>query len=334
MAILKHPIGRYQVIDRELGRKDWVKTKELKYLIEEELSIVVSERMINEDINAMKDDPLLAYFAPIEYNTTRKAYYYADKTYTIKAFGLKEEDINALMFYAKAINQYKEYEVFKDFTNAIEKVLDAVTIRKGLSNKGQKRTVVQTERTPKLTGSELIPLIVQALDMNLVIEFEYQKFEDSVPKKVKLQPHLLKEDRHRWYVLGRIEGHDDPTTVYALDRILAANILNEKFKPLEFDFDHYFAHSFGITVTNDDPVDVVLSFTPFQGNYLKTLKIHQTQETLIDSENEYRISVRVAPSWEFYEKILGYGNTVKVVSPREVIEEVKKKAELISKLYQ
>lgn len=334
MAISKHPIGRYQVIDRELGRKDWVKTKELKYLIEEELSIAVSERMINEDINAMKDDPLLGYFAPIEYNTTKKAYYYTDKTYTIKAFGLKKEDINALMFYAKTINQYKEYEVFKDFSNAIEKVLDAVTIRKGLSNKEQKRTVVQTERTPKLTGSELIPLIVQALDMNLVIEFEYQKFEDSEPKKVKLQPHLLKEDRHRWYVLGRVEGHDDPTTVYALDRILAANILNEKFKPVEFDFDQYFDHSFGITVTNDKPVDVILSFTPFQGNYLKTLKIHHTQKTLIDNDEEYRISVRVAPSWEFYEKILGYGNTVKVVSPREIIEEVKKKAALISELYQ
>jgi predicted DNA-binding transcriptional regulator YafY len=334
MAISKHPFGRYQVIDRELGRKDWVKTKELREIIEEELSIVVSERMINEDINTMKDDPLLGYFAPIEYNKNKKAYYYTDKSYTIKAFGLKDGDINALMFYAKTINQYKEYEVFKDFTNAIEKVLDAVTIRKGLTNKEYARTIVQTERTPKLTGSELIPLIVQALDMNQVIEFEYQKFEDTVSKLVKLQLHLLKEDRHRWYVLGRINGHDDPTTVYALDRILAAKILEEKFEPAEFNFDQYFAHSFGITVTNDEPVDVILSFTPFQGNYLKTLKIHHTQVTLVDNEAEYRISVRVIPSWEFYEKILGYGHCVKVVSPEIIIEEVKKKAALITKLYQ
>jgi predicted DNA-binding transcriptional regulator YafY len=334
MAISKHPIGRYQVIDTQLGRKDWVKTKELREIIEEELSIVVSERMINEDINAMKDDPLLGYFAPIEYNKNKKAYYYTDKSYTIKAFGLKDRDINALMFYAKTINQYKEYEVFKDFTNAIEKVLDAVTIRKGLTNKVYARTVVQTERTPKLTGSELIPLIIKALDLNQVIEFEYQKFEDTVAKLVKLQPHLLKEDRHRWYVLGRINGHDEPTTVYALDRILVAKILKEKFEPAEFDFDQYFAHSFGITVTNDEPVDIILSFTQHQGKYLKTLKIHPTQETLIDNEAEYRILVRITPSWEFYEKILGYGHSVKVVSPEIIIEEVKKKADLIAKLYQ
>lgn len=334
MSISKHPFGRYQVIDRELGRKDWVKTKELKEIIEDELSIIVSERMINEDINAMRDDSLLGYYAPIEYNKTRKAYYYTDKSYTIKAFGLKDGDINALMFYAKTINQYKEYEVFKDFTNAIEKVLDAVTIRKGISNKEHARSVVQTERTPRLTGSELIPTIVQALDSNQVIEFEYQKFEETVSKSVKLHPYLLKEDRHRWYVIGRVEGHSEPTTKYALDRMLTLSIMEDKFEPIDFDFDQYFAYSFGITVTNDEPLEVILSFTPLQGNYLKTLKIHHTQRTLIDNETEYRISVKVKPSWEFYEKILGYGNSVKVISPENIIEEVKTKAELISKQYQ
>lgn len=211
------------------------------------------------------------------------------------------------MFYAKTINQYKEYEVFKDFTNAIEKVLDAVTIRKGITNKEHARSVVQTERTPKLTGSELIPIIVQALDSSSIIEFQYQKFEDSTAKKTKLQPHLLKEDRHRWYVMGRIEGHDEPTTTYALDRMRTLNILEDKFDPIDFDFDQYFTHSFGITVTDDEPLEVVLSFTPYQGKYLKTLKIHHTQKTLIDDEKEYRVSVTVKPSWEFYEKILGYG---------------------------
>lgn len=334
MAISKHPFGRYQVIDRELRRKDWVKTKELKEIIEDELSVTVSERMINEDINAMKDDLLLGYCAPIEYNKTRKAYYYTDKSYTIKAFGLKDGDINALMFYAKTINQYKEYEVFKDFSNAIEKVLDAVTIRKGITNKEQARSVVQTERTPKLTGSELIPKIVQALDTNRVIEFEYQKFEETVSKLVEFQPYLLKEDRHRWYVIGKVESNNDPTTIYALDRMLTLRILDEKFNPIDFDFDQYFAYSFGITVNNDMPVEVILSFTPLQGNYLKTLKIHHTQKNLVDNELEYRVSVKVIPSWEFYEKILGYGNSVKVISPENIIEEVKTKAELISKQYQ
>ena len=333
MAIFKHPFGRYQIIDRELCRKDWVKTSELVRIIEEELSINVSSKTINNDINAMRYDKLLGYYAPIEDDKKNKAYYYSDKDYTIKAFGLKDGDINALNFFATTLNQYKEYEVFKDFSNAIEKVLDAVKIRSGLNNFERAKTVVQTERTPKLTGGKLIPSIVQSLNENRTIKFEYKKFDDSESKTIILEPHLLKEDRHRWYVIGRLEKYPDPTTTYALDRMTSIELLDIKFTPINFDFEEYYRYSFGITVPKEDPIEVILSFTPTQGNYLKTLKIHPTQTQLIDNDVEYRISINVKPSWEFYEKILGYGNTVKVLSPDAVIKTFKQKLKLMSEYY-
>jgi hypothetical protein len=333
MAISKYPFGRYQVIDRELCRRDFVKTNELKEIIEHELSINVSKKMINEDINAMRYDSLLGYNAPIDYNNSKKAYFYKDKNYTIKAFGLKENDINALMFYAKAINQYKDYEVFEDFSNAIEKVLDAVNIRKGVSSKEQARLIVQTETTPKVIGSELIPQIVKAINSNLLIEIAYQKFCDKAPFCKQVEPYLLKEDRHRWYVIGKTPLNDKIKT-YALDRIKRLTILETKFIPIEFDFNEHFAYSFGITVPDSEPLDVIMSFNSLQGYYLKTLPIHLTQKILIDDENEFRISVRVKPSWEFYEKILGYGGKVKVLSPQVVIDNLRSIAEKILKRYQ
>jgi len=333
MATSKYPLGRYQVIDRELTKKDWVKTKELKKIIEDELSINVSERSINEDLIAMRDDSLLGFYAPIGYNKSQKAYCYTDRNYTIKAFGLRDTDIKALMFYAKTLNQYKEYEIFKDFSSAIEKVIDAVNIRKGIRGTTPTKTIVQTEKTPKLTGSELIPIIVEALDSNKGIEFNYQKFEESKPKLTRLEPYLLKEDRHRWYILGKSEGSKKPTKTYALDRMSEVKLLDKKFSPVQFDFDKYFEHSFGITVTSEKPVDVILSFTPFQGKYVKTLPIHPTQKCLCDNKKEYRISVKVRPTWEFYEKLLGYGSSVKVISPKSTITDLKGIISLISKQY-
>lgn len=333
MAISKHPFSRYQVIDNELRRRDFIKTKELKEIIEVQLSINVCEKMINEDIKAMRDDSLLGYYAPIAYNNSKKAYYYTDRDYTIRAFGLNENDINAIMFYAKAINQYKEYEVFEDFSNAIEKVLDAVNIRKGVSTKEQARIIVQTEATPKFTGNELIPQIVKAIDSNLLIEIDYQKFCDEAPNCKEVEPYLLKEDRHRWYVIGRTLLNKRITT-YSLDRIKRLTISDKKFTPIEFDFNEYFTYSFGITVPDSEPLEVIMSFNRLQGFYLKTLPIHHTQKILIDNENEFRISVKAKPSWEFYEKILGYGGTVKVHSPQIVIDNLKSIAEKIIIRYQ
>jgi predicted DNA-binding transcriptional regulator YafY len=333
MAISKHPFGRYHVIDRELRRHDFVKTKELKEIIEDDLSINVSEKMINEDIIAMRDDSLLGYYAPIAYNKSKKAYYYTDREYTIKAFGLNENDIDAIMFYAKAINQYKDYEVFEVFSNAIEKVLDAVNIRKGVSSLEQAKTIVQTESTPKVTGSEWIPQIVRAIDSNQTIEIDYHKFCETEHSIREVEPYLLKEDRHRWYVLGKSLTKGQITT-HALDRIVALKVLEKKFVPTTFDFINHFKYSFGITVKQNEPIEVILSFKQLQGHYLKTLPLHSTQKILNDSEDEFRISVTVKPSWEFYDKILGYGGNVKVISPQSIIDNLKSIAEKIIKRYE
>jgi hypothetical protein len=115
----------------------------------------------------------------------------------------------------------------------------------------------------------------------------------------------LKEDRHRWYVVGKLDGKTKPTIIYALDRLQDIKILDEKFIPVEFDFDQHFRYSLGITVTPGEPVEVILSFTPQQGNYSKTLMIHPNQETLIDNEDEFSIAIKVKPAYEFMRKYLG-----------------------------
>jgi predicted DNA-binding transcriptional regulator YafY len=331
MAESKHQYGRYQVIDRLLSTGDRVKTSEIQKAILYDLEIKVSTKTINNDVNDMKYSIVLGYNAPIEKDLSKKAYYYSNPDYTIKAFGLKEADINALQFYANAINQYKEYEVFRDFSSAIEKILDAVKIRKGLTTAAQARAIVQTERAPLVTGSHWIPKIVEAININSFIGFKYQKFDNDEPKVVKLQPYLLKEDRHLWYVLGR--NHKGRLITYALDRINKLDILDDKFVPDNVDFEDYFKYSFGITVNDEEPVNTILSFTVFQGKYVKALPIHPTQKILIDNNEELKISVDVIPSYEFYEKILGYGANVKVISPPEVISELRSKIEEVSKRY-
>jgi predicted DNA-binding transcriptional regulator YafY len=332
MADTKHPLGRYLIIDRELSRKQWVKTKELKKIIEEELSISVSERTINEDIIAMREDPLLGFDAPIEKDKKNKAYYYSDPNYTIKAFKLREADINALLFYAKTLSLYKEYDVFKDFTNAIDKVLEAVKIRKNIKEASRSRSIIQTEKGHSSKGNEYISGLIQALEENKVIEVSYKKFGSEVVKKRKLQPYFLKEDKFRWYLLAKPVDKDQ-LRVYGLDRIEGIIFTEEEFMPSYFDPDEYFKYSFGVTVPEVEPIEVIISMNSYQGNFIKTLPIHETQTVLIDNENEFRILVIVKPSFEFYSKISSYIDCIKILSPESVILELKSRLSKTLNLY-
>ena len=226
----------------------------------------------------------------------------------------------------------KDTIFYKDFSNAIEKVLQAVQIRKSIKKVDQ-RQYIQTQNAPKCQGTEYIPDIITALEEQRILEFGYQKFSDDTDKKRTLRPYLLKEDNNRWYIIGKPIGKETLKT-FAIDRITSLSIAEEYFTPDEVDFKEHYNYSFGVIVSEEPPVEVILSFEPHQGNYIKTLPLHHTQKIIADDSNQLTVSVLVKPSYEFYSKILSFGKDVKVVSPNHVQEKIKEEVSTLLKKYQ
>jgi predicted DNA-binding transcriptional regulator YafY len=85
-----------------------------------------------------------------------------------------------------------------------------------------------------------------------------------------------------------------------------------------------YKHCFGIIYPGEvKPQKVVLSFEPFQGKYIKSLPLHETQEVLIDNEKELRISLNIYLTHDFKMEILSFGENVKVIEPQDFAEELK-----------
>ena len=102
-------LKRIDIIDRELSNKDRVKTKDLQRIIERECDVKVTLKTIQNDLIKLESD----YSAPVEKDSKTKSYYYSDPNFTIKAFGLKEEDIRTLLLYTKILDQYSGHEIFE-----------------------------------------------------------------------------------------------------------------------------------------------------------------------------------------------------------------------------
>ena len=327
----KFASARYKLIDRELRRREFVKTSEIVDLCFNELGFEISLKQIQNDFTAMETDSFLGYYAPIKYNKRKKAYYYTDKEYSIVRFGLKDEEVNSLQMFASKLNLYKEYDIFKDFSSAIEKVLQAVQIRKSVKEISNYQ-YIQPQNSPRCEGTEYIPDIITALEENRILKFKYQKYGDNAVKERIFNPYLLKEYENRWYILGRLEGETGIRT-FGIDRIISLEVTEEHFTEVNVDFGEYFKYSFGIIVEEAPPVEVVLSFEPYQGNYIKTLPLHHTQKILTDNKTELKVSVLVKPSYEFYSKILSFGKSVKVLSPNQVREEIKVHIDVLKEIY-
>lgn len=323
MARSKYQFGRFQIIDRELRRRERVKTKELKAIIESELSIQVDVKTLQDDLKNMKDDSVLGYYAPIEYDTRTKSYYYADRNYTIRAFGLKEDEIQTLLIYAQRLKLYSDYGLLQLFSTAMDKVLNAVAIQKNVGNESHLQDWVQFEEVLPVQGSEFIPMIVDALENKLRLQLTYRRFQKYDVVSIKMvDPHLLKEYENRWYMMA-YDAEDKLIKTYALDRIEILTLTNQHFESQTIDFQEHFKYSMGITINDTPPQEIILSFDPVQGRYIKSLPLHHTQKILNDTEQEMRLSIFVKPTYEFYAKILSFGDKVKVISPPEIAAELK-----------
>ena len=126
---------RYHVIDKMLRNKykPYPSVEDVMEKCSDVLLKPISKSSIEKDVRAMKNDEALGYFAPIEYSRMHKGYYYSNSDYSIDKVPLNEDEIEAVQFATNILTQFKNVAIFKDYENAIEKVLDKVNLSSGHS---------------------------------------------------------------------------------------------------------------------------------------------------------------------------------------------------------
>ena len=119
-------------------------------------------------------------------------------------------------------------------------------------------------------------------------------------------------------MLGKSEGYDE-LRLYALDRIKALEPTERKFKlPKKFDAAKFFEDYYGIIISDEefDVCPVALKVDSWQSKYLRTLPLHHTQVE-VERNDEFSIfEYRLCPSFDFRQKLLSMGETVEVLAPQ------------------
>lgn len=173
-----------------------------------------------------------------------------------------------------------------------------------------------------LKGIENLRPLLKAIKEHRRISFEHYNFHREDAKTHQLEPYFLKEYENRWYVIGKVDGIKDFRT-FGIDRIENIRISTEVFQPeSNTDPAKIFRHTIGLYHSVKPAQRIILSFTPKQGKYVKTLPWHTSQKILIDNDKELRISLFIVPNFELTQLILKHGNSVKVIESQTLKEEI------------
>ena len=214
----------------------------------------------------------------------------------------------------------KEYDrIFESF-----ETLSAINI----SNHIGKKMILERKADK---GTEHLHGLLYAIDNSFLVSFQHQSYWKEAPTNRTVQPLLIKEAQHRWYLVcwdvekGEIRN-------FGLDRILQLDITQKKGKKIEIDLSEYYHHAVGIE-TYEKAEKVVLVCNSFQAQYLKSLPIHPSQKIQKETKDKCYFELFVHPTNEFIMEIFKYNNTLEVKEPKWLRAEMTNRVQDMMKCY-
>ena len=148
------------------------------------------------------------------------------------------------------------------------------------------------------------------------INLTYQSYRNEVPYTFLAHPYCLKMFKQRWYLLAKTPKYGWPT-IYALDRIVDVEELDIKAEiPKDFNAKEYFSQFYGIITGDGNVAQIIkLKVRTDQAFYFRSLPLHHSQEE-IETTNEYTVfRYYVVPTADFIQEVLSYGDSVQVLEP-------------------
>lgn len=335
MALNKLALLRYKIIDECLQNhyKQWT----LEDLIEKVSTMLyeyegihsgVSKRTIQLDIQNMRSDKL-GYNAPIIV-IDRKYYQYEDKNFSIKNSKISVQDIDKLREIVKVLDQFKGFNYFEDIHEMVSKIEDKIARHEESDN-----YFIDFEKNEQLKGLEWLKPLLDAVKNSEVLAIEYRSFKARKSSIITVSPYLLKEYRNRWFLLVKNHKGKD-VNLMALDRIMSVEKMPniEFLKPENFVVAHFFDDVIGVTKTlGQEPIEIRLWVDRATAPYVLTKPLHTSQKIISRDHNGIEISIQVVHNFELEREILGFGNSIQVLSPKLLIKRIQKKLNAALTLY-
>ena len=185
------------------------------------------------------------------------------------------------------------------------------------------------------SGQQHLQPIIDAMKENRVLNITYKSFWSEKERTYNVQPLCIKLFRQRWYLVVRYDKPGYSPWVCALDRILMLEKTEETFTmPKDWDAEEYFDGFIGVLCYNDCNKETVkIKVSTSQANYLRSLKLHESQEEVERNEDYSIFTYYLRPTYDFMQELLWNGEEVEVLEPQWLRDEMRWRIERMLDLY-
>jgi predicted DNA-binding transcriptional regulator YafY len=172
--------------------------------------------------------------------------------------------------------------------------------------------------------TEELDALFQAVADLRPLRCRYRRAKDGREERIVIHPYAMVLYKDSIYCVGLHVGRGEVRT-FLLDRMRDAECATiERFDlPEDFSIEDHFQGTFGIFRGNT-PIRVVVDFDAKVAEYVRTRRVHPSQELSPLPDGGVRLSMAIGDLTEVGTWILGFGETARVVEPEELVERIKK----------
>jgi predicted DNA-binding transcriptional regulator YafY len=290
----------------------------------------VSERTIRTDLDFLRD----RYHAPLEF-TRQKGYHYTDLDWRLPTISLSKGELFALTLGARMLEAYAGSTYTSDLRSAIERLSERLPEQTwvDLQQLSEERILFRGGAEIDL-NPEVWHALEDACQSLKTVEMTYYTASRDAVSERKLDPYVLHIYRGtNPYVIGYCHRREE-IRWFRVDRIKHLQVLPETFVPdPTFDArDHLeliFQHEAGGV-----PQPVAIWFDAPTAPYIRERRWHPTQEIQEHQDGSLTLGMVVRGLNDLKRWVLGYGKGAIVREPPELVELVRKEAQVMAELYQ
>ena len=330
MAGNKHALTRYRVLDacfsnsvRKYYAEDLMK-KCNEALAERYPSgeMGISRRTFFDDLNDL-DELVSEYGVEIlRLNDGRKKYYrYSEDGFSLFTKGFTEDELVSLKETIQTLQRFKGLPSFQWMTTMVDKLEDKLTLKSSAKN------ILSYEENSDYVGIDWLKDCFDAIINQQPLKIEYRNFDDKTFTWT-IHPYYIKQYNNRWFLLGKNPDYTSLSNI-PLDRIDNIEPVHIDFIPnKDIDFDSYFEHIIGVTLSEGPVETVKLKFSPKRLQYVLTKPLHKSQRC--SNAESGIVELQLIPNNELVSTILYFGSDVEVIEPASLRKTV---SERIQKTY-
>ncbi|WP_028573529.1 helix-turn-helix transcriptional regulator [Desulfonatronovibrio hydrogenovorans] len=287
----------------------------------------ISSRTAQRTVTSFRD----RFQAPIEYDRTRKGYYYIEPGFELPFARFSQEEILTLILAWNLLEKSTGGYISSSIEDFSRKLI-AGTSRMGLTRQKMEQSfsVVWNGHSP--AQAQVFEDVSRALLDQKILCFSYTSPAMNQTTKRSVEPHHLQHYMGSWVLIAFCLGKKDWRKFY-LSRMEEVQQQDKTFVPRPPDqWQYQVEESFGIFQGRENR-PVILRFSRFRARWIREQIWHPDQKMRDLEDGSLELEIPVADFREIKLKVLSFGSDVEVVSPEELKQEVAFEIQKMARIY-